>query len=903
MANEYERKDQVPLPPADAAVFTTACDYCIVGCGYKAYVWPDGKEGGPGARENAFGIDYPAPALSGRWVSQNQHNFCLVNGKKHHVAVVPDGDATVVNRGGNHSIRGGCIAQKVYNPDGPTKDRLQHPLLRIEGKLVPVSWDLALDIMAEVSKHVIDNFGEAAWGMKTYSYEFFENTYAISKLAFESIQTPAYSEHDKPGPGNDTAGIDDAGINTFSASYEDYSLADVLFISGTDPFETKTVLFTEWMMKGYPNKIVMVLPRKTTGAAYAEKIGGLFLQIIPGTDAILHLALAKIILENGWEDKEFIEKWISNQWEIASGFGRGPRNTPVEWRTTWGKFGASYEEYRKWLLSYPLAELSRAAEMTGIPAEKIRAAAEMLAAPVGGVRPKTSFAFEKGNYWSNNYLNTTSFASLGLICGAGNRTGQVISRLGGHQRGWYGAANYPRIFSPEKHPGRRKKEIDLDRWVESGHLRFAYVIGTTWCQAMAASQELADAFRRSTRGNPHQITTAKREESVAALKRRVDSGGMVIVDQDIYLREPIGGEFADIVLPAATWGECDFTRCNGERRLRLYSKFCDAPGEAQPDWWIISRFAQKMGFKDYDWKDSNDVFEKAARSGRGGVLNYHPLVVYAKKMGVRAHELLREMGTRGIQTPIRYRLNPTEDEPYVAYAGFYRSNKVPGVLVGTKRLHDTNLDFGEPEEATVHAKWLTVFDTHTGKAILHKSPWEIFGDFYERIRPKKDELWVTNGRINEIWQSAFDDERRPYIMQRWPENWLEIHPDDAKARGIESGDRVRVESNDVLVQTGGWVGVDDEDMSYSSLEKAGHIRLGKGGFEAVALVTDAVRPGVVWTNFLHTGSPANSIVHRVPDPITNRYRFKLGKGRVRKIGESPYKTALDKMSFAPRTVI
>ncbi len=903
MSDAYQPTDQAPLPPSDAKVFTTACDYCIVGCGYKAYVWPVGKQGGLKAAQNAFAIDYPAPALSGRWVSPNQHNFCLVDGKKHHVAIVPDGDATVVNRGGNHSIRGGCIAQKVYNPDGPTKDRLQRPLLRVGGDLVPVSWDLALDIMADVSRYVIDKFGEAAWGMKTFSYQYFENTYAISKLAFESIQTPAYAPHDKPGPGSDTAGIDDAGIVTFSASYLDYSLADVLFISGTDPFETKTVVFTDWMLKGHPNKIIMVLPRKTTGAAYAEKIGGLFLQIIPGTDAILHLALVRYILENGWEDKEFIEKWIANRWEIDSGFGRGTRNTPWQWRTTWGKLGASYEQYREWILSYPLAELAKAAEMTGIPAEKIKAAAEMIAKPVDGKRPKTSFLLEKGNYWSNNYLNTASYSGLALMCGAGNRPGQVLSRLGGHQRGWYGAASYPRVFSPEKQVGRRKKEMDLDRWVESGHLRFAYVIGTTWCQAMAASQELAETFRRMTSGSKHQITAADRDSAVAALKRRVDDGGMVIVDQDIYLRDPIGSQFADIVLPAATWGECDFTRCNGERRLRLYSKFCDPPGEAKPDWWIISEFAQKMGFKDYGWKDSNDVFEQAARSGRKGVLNYHPLAVYAKQLGMPAHELLRKLGTHGIQTPVRYRSNFTEPQEYLEYAGYYADPRVPGGIVGTRRLHDPELDLGVPEGPTVHMKWLSAFNSQSGKALLHKAPWEMFGDFYERIRPKGDELWVTNGRINEIWQSMFDDQRRPYIMQRWPEQWIEIHPVDARKRGIESGDQVRISSDDVLIQTGGFVGVEPDDLTYTKLEKQGLIRIGSGAFEAVAIVTDAVQPGLTWTNFLITGSPANSLVHRVPDPITNRYRFKLAKGRIEKIGESPYKAAFDKMSFAPRTIM
>ncbi|MBI2881047.1 MAG: molybdopterin-dependent oxidoreductase [Candidatus Tectomicrobia bacterium] len=343
----------------------------------------------------------------------------------------------------------------------------------------------------------------------------------------------------------------------------------------------------------------------------------------------------------------------------------------------------------------------------------------------------------------------------------------------------------------------------------------------------------------------------------------------------------MGTEFADLVLPAATWGEEDFTRCNGERRLRLYSRFADPPGEAKPDWWIIARFAQKMGFPGFEWKDSSDIFEEAARFGRGGVLNYHPLVVKAKREGKRGHDLLREYGTTGIQTPIRM---------------------VNGQLVGTKRLHDETLQLGTPEGPTTHPKWLTAFNTHSGKAVFLKSHWEDFSDFFERVTPRGNELWVTNGRINELWQSGFDDTRRPYIMQRWPEQFLEIHPQDARARGIESGDRVAVENDDVLVQTGGYVGVEDRELTFTELMKAGRIKTSKGSFTAVAMVTDAVRPGVTFAYFGFPGNPANSVVHRVPDPLTNRYRFKLGKGRVYKIGESPYKRSLTTMSFVPRTI-
>lgn len=900
--NQYQPTSSVPLPPPDAKVVSTACDYCIVGCGYKAFVWPEGTSGGQMADQNALGIDFPVAELSGKWVSPNEVGSCLVNGERQHVVVLPDPDATVVNVNGNHSIRGGCLAKKVYDPEGATANRLHDPTMRVNGELVPVSWEMAIEVMARLSEYIIEKHGRSSWGMKTFSYQYFENTYAISKLAFESIQTPAYAPHDKPGPGNDTAGIDDAGIVPFSASYKDWSEADVILFSGTDPYETKTVAWTEWMMR--PGiRHIYVLPRRTTGVAWAEQNGGLFLQIIPGTDTILHLALARLILENGWEDSDFIADHIANRWEIDSGFGRGTRNTPWQWRTTWGRFGASFDEYRQWLLNNADAELSNAAEVTGIPAEKIRQAAEMIAKPVDGHSPKTSFALEKGNYWSNNYLNTASYSTLALICGAGNRAGRVVSRMGGHQRGWMGAAGYPRIFSPEKAPGRRKKEIDLDRWVESGNLRFAWVIGTTWLQAMAASQELMTTFRKATRGSEHQIARADVDHAVDVLRKRVDSGGMMVVHQDIYARAPIGTEFADIVLPAATWGEVDLTRCNGERRLRLYSKFCDSPGQAKPDWWIISQFAKRMGFKDYDWKDSNDVFEQAARFGRKGILNYHPLVDYAKKMGVTGHKLLRRLGTTGIQTPVRWRSELTESQEYRDYAGYYDDPGTDGAIIGTRRLHDSEMDFGKPEGPTVHMKWMSAFSSHTGKGLLHKTPWSEFSDFFKRIQPTGDELWVTSGRINEIWQTDFDGRHIPYLVDRWPDQFIEIHPDDATSRGIESGDRVLIQNDDVLIQTGGFVGVRSDDQTYTGLERAGLIRTGSGSFEAIAIVTTAIRRGVTFTNALNTTSPGNSVVHRVPDPITNRYRFKLGKGRVSRIGESKYKTDLTQMTFRPRDII
>ena len=96
-------RDAIPLPPKDAEVHTMSCQYCIVGCGYKSYVWSaSGPNGTPDAAGNALGADYPVAPLSGQWIAPSMFNVIRrADGKDYNVAIVPDKDC-VVNKG-NHS--------------------------------------------------------------------------------------------------------------------------------------------------------------------------------------------------------------------------------------------------------------------------------------------------------------------------------------------------------------------------------------------------------------------------------------------------------------------------------------------------------------------------------------------------------------------------------------------------------------------------------------------------------------------------------------------------------------------------------------------------------------------------------------------------------------------------------
>ena len=117
-----------------------------------------------------------------------------------------------------------------------------------------------------------------------------------------------------------------------------------------------------------------------------------------------------------------------------------------------------------------------------------------------------------------------------------------------------------------------------------GKVKFMWVMGSTWFPAMLASQELGARVSELVKENDHQPRRVDRDHLVETYIRRIDEGGMVLVNSDIYPVDPLNTQIADIVLPAAGWGEEDRTRCNAERRLRLYGKISDPPADAKPDW-------------------------------------------------------------------------------------------------------------------------------------------------------------------------------------------------------------------------------------------------------------------------------------------------------------------------------
>ena len=570
-------------------------------------------------------------------------------------------------------------------------------------------------------------------------------------------------------------------------------------------------------------------PRRTFTAACAEAHGGLHLQVTPGADAWVLGAIARLILENGWQDTSFIDNYVTNS--------RAELNDDGSWRRR--RSGLTWDEWCTAILQDDAYTLASAAAVSGVPAEKIERAAELLAAPIDGEAPKASLLYEKGLYWTHNYENTAALANLSVLIGARGRPGRATSRMGGHQRGGMSDASYPMDKSPTEFNGQ-KVEMDTDHWTTEGKSRMVWSIGNDWVNGSGASHYLARRLRKMTRETRPQISTGVPSGVIAQLKERLQNDGMFIVQSEIYLNDTM--EFADLALPAATWGEEDFARNNAERRLRLYGKIMDPPGEARPDWAAVAEVARKMGFDGYDWADSNEIFEESGPRASGRK-DYSQLVEYAQSTGRRALDILRDMGATGIQTPIKI---------------------VDDGLEGTVRLH-TDMKF----------------KGSNGKSNFVFVDLDAVVERNELLGPNKDDFWVLSGRVNHLWQSLYDDKRKPHLIQRFPVSFIEISPQDAERLGIEMGDMVAVDSDRVRTQ---------------------EVTLDSGGYTAVAYITDSVQPGNIFAMFHYPGSPANAVVtaDAASQPINPRQPFKFGRGTVTRIGAT---NLADVMPFAPRNII
>ncbi|MEQ1845009.1 MAG: arsenate reductase (azurin) large subunit [Nitrospira sp.] len=466
-------------------------------------------------------------------------------------------------------------------------------------------------------------------------------------------------------------------------------------------------------------------------------------------------------------------------------------------------------------------DLEDAVRITGIAKAQLIQAAEWIAKPkTGTARRRTMILYEKGLIWGlKNYENVASVVDLALLTGNLGKPGSGCGRLGGHQEG------YSRPAYPGKRPPVNVDEVAI----KGGGSKVFWVGGCNPVGGTLNAQQFRLSMGRRTalvNDALNQATGATTQEKAAAILKAFEAGGLFLIVQDIYPVET--AKYAHLVLPAAQWGEMNLTSINGERRLRLYQKFMDAPGVAEPDWKIMALMAKKIEslyraegktdmadrFAGFDWRTDEEVFRAASVGVQGAQEDY----------GETTYAMLRTLGTNGVQTPV---------------------TKIShGLPIGTTRLYEDG-----------------------GKFTFIPASWPGFpSQIQQLMNDPRYPFWINNGRANPGWQTLYDDMRKPLVIGREPLPYVEIHPQDADGLGITNGDLLELFNP-------------------------------YGTVTAMAVITDANRPGHLFMLFEHPRGWLNSLTTDYVDPATTIPYYKGTKAGIRKVGEMP--GIKDTVSFVP----
>ncbi len=851
----YDRRDELPLPPLDAEMHDTVCQYCTVGCGYKVYTWPVGsRNGGKGADENAFGVDFNGvqPPLGGLSYTETMHTTVTNrDGRSYHVAIVPALDSPI-NLLGDHSSRGGVNALTLYSENRPTRDRLKYPLIRIGDAFRPIPWEEAIEIMAGVVKGVYDRYGSEQLTAKVSDHGGanggFEFTYSTGKLMFTGLEMKNVAIHNRPAYNSEVWGSRDRGVHELHYTAEDARLCDTLVLWGANTYETASVFYTEHMLPNFrgntvPEKqevfaegeaapemrLIVVDPRRTSSLTVMETQDPertLHLRPNLGTDYVLANAVSRAVWEAGWQDQNFIDTRTSAE-------------TFADYREKSLQLGLPFEQV-----------MQQAVEITGVSRADIEQAAAWIAEPkAGGHRNRTLTIYEKGMIWNyKNYDTIAALVQMNVLGGNIGRPGTGCGRQGGHQEG------YVRPPYPGDRPPR-----NVDRYLTEGEGKFYWVVANNPYLSTPNNQ----IFRKRIHERTLALTGYMAVQSDAAgepantddfvariLEGLEQTEGLFMVVQDIYETETAGD--AHMVLPAATWGEFNLTSINcNSRLLRLYQKFMDPPGDALADWEIVARLARQLGelyreagdneaaarFDGFDWQSDEEVFLAGAGEfpdNRIPEADEATLPVETYK-GV-TYDYLRQVGQQGIQTPVR--VDPESGE-----------------LVGTKR------------------RYTRSFGTESGLFEWYGTdPWEGFPEEVAKYltgeRAEMYPFWMTNGRNQVIWQSAYHDRRLPQKMLTVPLPYVEVHPEDAARLGMENGDIASVYNEE-----------------------------GNGTFPVY--ITEAVRPGMVWVMQYHARGTSNSMTSPYTDPKTTIPWYKGTRVGIRKT-EGSLESLKRTTSFLPQ---
>jgi len=445
--------------------------------------------------------------------------------------------------------------------------RLLQPLQRLarDQPPQPVAWDTALDQAAGKFAQVIQDHGPDAVGFYISGQLLTEDYYVFNKLAKGLIGTNNVDTNSRLCMSSAVAGYKlTLGADAPPACYDDVTHTQCLFIVGSNTAYAHPVLFRrieDARAKNPQMKIIVADPRRTDTAEVAD----LFLPLLPGTDVMLFNGLLHIMLWEGWTDAAYVANHTSGFDDLKAAVRDC---TPDLVAQVCGLKKEDLYTAAKWI-----------AGMQG-PAREAGAA--------GTTRQPTLSLYCQGlNQSSSGTAKNAALINLHLATGqigkpgAGpfSLTGQP-NAMGGREVG--GLANLLSAHRDMANPQHRAEVAAL--WGVPSVPDKPGKTAVEMFQA-AADGEIKALWIACT--NPAQSLPDQ-----ATVRRALQRAEYVVVQEAFATTATC--DFADLLLPATTWGEKTGTVTNSERRISRVRPAVAAPGETRHDWAIATEFAQRL---------------------------------------------------------------------------------------------------------------------------------------------------------------------------------------------------------------------------------------------------------------------------------------------------------------------
>lgn len=693
-----------------------------------------------------------------------------------------------VNRGIN-CVKGYFLSKIMYG-----SDRLTRPLLRMkdgkydkQGEFQAITWEQAFDIMAEKFKAALKAKGPGSIGMFGSGQWTVWEGYAANKLFKAGLRSNNIDPNARHCMASAVMGfMRSFGMDEPMGCYDDIEATDTFVLWGSNMAEMHPVLWSRVTDRrlSAPQVKVAVL---STFEHRSFDLADIPLVFHPQTDLYILNYIANHIIESGAVNRDFVDKHTRFA-HGAEDIGYGLRPTdPLEQKAknadkanTWSDIG--FDEFAAFVKPYTL---ERTAKESGVPAERLKALAELYADPKRKVVSFWTMGFNQHTrgVWANNLIYNIHLLT-GKISEPGNSpfslTGQPSACGTAREVGTF-SHRLPAdlVVTNPKHRETAEKiwkvpagtiqekvgfhAVQQSRMLKDGVLN---VYWTQVCNNMQAGPNIMQEVLPGWR-NPENF----------------------VIVSDVY--PTVSAQAADLILPSAMWVEKEGAFGNAERRTQFWHQLVKAPGEAKSDLWQLVEFSKRFttdevwpaellakapqlkgktlfevlykngqvdafgndeiakGFENDEAKDfgfylQKGLFEEYASFGRGHGHDLAPFDAYHEARG------LRWPVVEGKETLWRYREGY---DPYVTAGS--------GVQF-----------YGYPDK----------------KAIIFALPYEPAAESPDQQYP----FWLCTGRVLEHWHTGSMTARVPELYKAVPDALVYMHPDDARQLKLRRGSEVRL---------------------------------------------------------------------------------------------------------------